>query len=203
VNQSSSPVFSKAASIISVLFHPLIVIPLVSSFIVIVSGTNIFEAIKWIVISLSIILLPILLELSVGKLQGRYEDWDVGDRNKRPKLFLITTLSVIFLVTIIFIFEAPKIVRFLVLSGGIALIAASQINRRTKISIHSLVWSGAAAMLVSFGGFSPAIEIMVVLSVVFLAVSRIITKSHTPAQVILGVSLGLLSTVISYLLVFG
>jgi membrane-associated phospholipid phosphatase len=176
------------ASFISLLFHPMLISAF--TFAVLIysekSSTQSPHLIFFIALLFST-LLSIAMVMYLRK-KGIVSDADVSAREQRVKPLMIGALfnGIGFLV--LRYMDASVLVQGLMFCYAFNTMIISFISRYWKISIHAIGLSGPLVALWLFGVQFP---VFMILAMVLLGVSRVILKSHTPAQVLAGTFLGL------------
>ena len=157
----------KIATIISRIFDPFIMFAVV--ILILLSHTRVF-----IPAFICIVVVPFVLFCIAWKMKF-VSDWDVSNRQERPKLFWpLTVIEIINIVVFKLWFLIPMIVAF----AGFSLI-----THFWKISGHAFASALATGILVSRFGWQwwP-----ILLIVPLVAWSRVMRKNHTITQVIIG-----------------
>jgi len=138
--------------------------------------------------------------ISYGIRHGRWDDRNVGARGPRLIVLAFITTSVAAGLIVLIVAGAPRL-----LTGYLAFMLASvavlaSITIAWKISIHCAVASGSVAILAFiYGPFVLAGYLLVAL----LGWSRVALKDHTVAQVVGGIILGALASVLAYAVLGG
>jgi len=187
----------KIAEIISLILNPLVLLMPVPFFLVFEKTDNLIRSLAWAGISTFFIFLYLLL-IIVGIKFRIFSDLDVSKREQRPVLFLVGLFLAISYLVFLFLFHAPGILQigtFALISG---LFVIGVVNMFTKVSGHLAVLSAflTFAVLVEGWRFLAGFVLLPL-----LAWARIKTKNHTLSQTILGSIIGILTTVIIYVIV--
>jgi hypothetical protein len=184
------------AETISTIFNPLVVLVPVPFFLVYESTHNFFLAIFWMIISVAFIF-AFFMSVLIGIKLGIISNLDISKREERPRAFLVAIiLSLIYLLTLYF-YKAPMIM----FAGVLALVAGIVIlgiaNTFTKVSWHLAVFSAFATFLVLIEGWVFLFGFAFAPPLIW---ARIKTKNHTLRQTLLGAGLGILTTVVIYII---
>ncbi len=196
-----------AANIVSVLFHPLLMITYGILLALNFTSLAIYPApLKLWVLAGTFLMtafvpsLCIFLMIKLGK-QG---DFELTNRTDRTMPYLIYVASVIACALFLSKMLMPLWVLTAVFGTAVAMLIAMCINFYWKISAHMI---GIGGMLGGIMGISRiyllnpyVVFIVLVLIAGLLGTSRLILKKHTPAQVYAGFGLGFISIYISSLL---
>jgi membrane-associated phospholipid phosphatase len=122
-----------------------------------------------------------------GMRAGHWRDRHVGVKTHRLIVMIVIIASVATAITVMIIARAPQEMTALIAAMLTTLAALMAITTAWKISVHSAVSAGAAAMLViTFGPWLTAAYALVAL----VGWSRVALGDHTRAQVIAGALLG-------------
>jgi membrane-associated phospholipid phosphatase len=105
--------------------------------------------------------------------------------------YLIAVLCGVLILGIVSIFSGPSLLKCLALFDILALSLLGIINTRWLISFHATAISAAWAITVLVFGWLASL--LVLLFVGAVVVVRLFLKRHSPAQVIAGLLLGILS----------
>lgn len=184
------------AKIISTAINPLAILA-VLPFILVFKATNSFEAAYfWTIFSL-IFLLIFSAFVLIGIEKKYFSDLDVSKRKQRPLLYTFAITMSAFYITFLYFLKAPQVL-FIALFGLVfGLISMEFINKVTKASIHVATISAFTTALVL--GFGP-IYILSFVFVPLVAWSRIKTHNHTKRQTLIGGVMGILITLIVYVI---
>jgi hypothetical protein len=187
----------KIAELISLILNPLVVLIPVPFFLVFEKSNNLILSLHWAGLSIIFIFVYFLLILSGIKF-GIFSDLDLSKREQRPISFLVGIFLTISYLIFLFLFHGPGILQI----GGFALILGviviGIINTFTKVSWHLAVLSAFLTSMVLIEGWGLLIGFLLL---PILAWARIKTKNHTISQTILGSVIGILTTVVIYVIV--
>ena len=189
----------RLAQTISVLLHPFLIIPITLGLLLWKVNLNFNTALLWALILLGFVLGPVTIALAVGRISGKYKDWDVHDRNLRFSLYRLGAVCLGLLLVLVHLFNAPALFRATVVAGTVALIAAWRINQKTKISLHTLIISAAGTAII-LSEFPVIIQGITFGLIILLAISRVVAGAHTVAQVLLGFLIGVITVGGAYLI---
>lgn len=126
-----------------------------------------------------------------GLAARRISDHHVTDRDERPLVMaaILSSLVVGLVATALGGAPAPVIGVVAAMLATLAVLAAVTVVARWKVSVHSAVWAGIAAMLtLTFGWW--AVPVLAVVPVVMWG--RVRVRDHTSGQVVAGAVTGLL-----------
>jgi hypothetical protein len=153
------------------------------------------HALKWTLLSY-IFVLAVALFVIAGVLLGYFTNFDVSKREQRPLLFLITGFVSFCYLLFLLIFNGPRILFIGFFAVVLGLFAVIVINRWIKASIH-LATATAAFLLIgiTYKGY----YFLFLLLIPLLAWARIKTKEHQPMETVVGSLLGIVVTLIVYL----
>ncbi len=185
------------AEIVSFIFDPLIVLIPVPFFLVFEKTNNFFLSVVWASVSIFFILLYFLFVL-VGVRLGIFSDLDLSKREQRPLAFLVGLILTVCYLILLFLFHAPGVLQIgtFALILGVVIIAIA--NMFTKVSWHMAVLSAFLTSIVLIEGWKVLPGFLLL---PLVAWARIKTKNHTLFQTILGSCIGILTTIIFYVIV--
>jgi membrane-associated phospholipid phosphatase len=129
-----------------------------------------------------------LVFLKVGVRLGRWDDHHVRERASRVVPLVVAGCSVAVGIALLFAGHAPHAITALVVAMLVGLISVLVISQWWKVSIHSAVAGGTAVILTAVFG-TPGMVIGVVLAL-GAGWSRLVSRDHTIAQVIVGLMVG-------------
>ena len=183
------------AKIISTLFNPSLILPptlylLIDS----VANSDIY-AFKWAMFSL-VFMSIVGIFVVLGVILGIFSDMDVSKREERPLLFAFMGIVMILYSIFLLIFNAPKVLLVTVFAISLGLVLIAIVNSKIKASIHvATISSLISSVAIIYGGvFIFAFSIIPV-----IAWSRVKTKRHTLLEAVTGGILGIVLTIIVYI----
>lgn len=182
--------------VISTIFNPVVLLTPVPYILVYKATANSNLSYFWEIFTL-IFILVFAIFILIGIEKKIFSDFDISVRRERP-LLLGFSISLCAIYTIFLYFlNAPPILFVAIFSLILGLISVEIINKVTKISIHVATISAfAASISLVYGG----LFYLSLLLIPLVAWARIITKNHTKKQTILGATLGVLITLIVYVI---
>jgi hypothetical protein len=187
----------KIAEIISYALNPLIILIPVPFFLVLEKTDNLMLAFQWAGASAFFIFVFFLLILLGIKL-GVFSDLDISKREQRPVLFFTAMALAVSYLIFLFIFHAPAVLFIGVVATVLGIIVLGIVNVFTKASGHLAVFSAFLTFLVLAEGWK---FLLLFFFLPVLAWARIKTKNHTLLQTILGTMVGVLTTLLIYVIV--
>lgn len=152
------------------------------------------HALKWTIFSYAFVL-AVALFVIVGMMLGVFSNFDVSKREQRPLLFSFSAFVAFCYLLSLFILNGPKVLYVGFFAIVLGLISLVIINRWIKASIHLATASAALLFTgLAYGGYFFLFLALIPL----LAWSRVKTKKHTPMETIIGSILGIVITLIMY-----
>ncbi len=185
--------------LLSYLIHPMLVSFV--TFLYLIYYSNILIEDKNLVFTLCIIFSTILpiFTFYILKKNNLISDIDVSKKEERllPMAFgsLFFLLGFIILRTL----NAQMLIQGIMFCGMINIMLAWLITKQWKISIHAITLSSSIAIFWIFGYQNFLIMILILFT---LIISRVLAKAHDLTQIIAGILLGIISTFISYSILF-
>ena len=184
------------AKFISTVINPLVILAILPYILVFKATGDLSKTYFWTIFSL-IFILTFSIFVLIGIEKGFFSDLDVSRRKQRPLLYTFAIAMSSFYVTFLYFLKAPEVL-FIALFGLVfGLISMEFINKITKASIHVATISAFSTALTL--GFGP----LFVLSFIFVplvAWSRITTHNHTKRQTVIGGIMGILITLVVYVI---
>lgn len=174
---------------LSRLFHPFLVAAISMFLILWFSSLPLQESLKWTTLSIGIVIIPAVLFILFQLQQGGYSDFDVSIREQRYKLYALGVASLVALIIVATLANAPTIFFACIYAAICATVIGALINKFvTKISIHSAALAGVAAVM---GFISPISAIISWLAWLVVSWARVHLGKHTVSQVLLGCAVAL------------
>jgi hypothetical protein len=187
----------KIAEIISLVLNPLVVLIPVPFFLIFETTDNLTLSLRWTGISIFFIVVFFLLIL-VGIKFGVFSDLDISKREQRPIAFLVGLFLAIIYLIFLFLFHSPGILQMATFALMLGVIVIGVVNTFTKVSWHLAVLSAFLTFLLLAGEWKGLLGILLI---PLLAWARIKTKNHTLLQTVLGSIIGILTTIVIYVIV--
>jgi len=182
----------KAARVISVVFHPLIISAVVFTLLCMDAPDPVIASAVCIFFSTILPFLEIVIYVV-----HRGIDMDVPDRRDRSIPLAAGVISYVIGAAVLFTIDVPVIVRVLMVAYAVNTSAVLLISLRWKISIHAIGIVGPTMSLIC--AFGPA-GIILISALPFIMWSRYVMRKHTPAQLVCGALLGLVLTTVIFLI---
>jgi membrane-associated phospholipid phosphatase len=183
------------ADIISFILDPLVILFPLPFYLIYETTNEISSGAFWTLIS-SLFIFMFFIFIAIGVKLKFFSDFDISDRKQRPFLYFFTILlSVIYLFTLLTL-QAPKVLFIFTFGLIFGLFIVEIVNNYIKVSMHvATITVFVTSMilihheLIYFAGYLP------VLLVVW---SRLKLKRHTPLEVFVGGILGMILSIIIY-----
>jgi len=153
------------------------------------------HALKWAIFSYAFILVVVVFVI-VGVMLGAFSNFNVSKKEQRPLLFSFSAFVIFCYLLSLIILQGPKILFIAVFAIVFGLIAFVIVNKWIKASIHVAT---ATAVLLFIGVVYKGYFFLFLALIPLLAWSRIKIKEHSPIETIIGSVLGIVVTLIVYL----
>lgn len=184
------------ARLISFLSSPFVLL-LPTPFILVLKETgDIFYSLKWTFFSY-IFLFSVVFFVLLGMLLGFFSDYDVSKKEERPKLFAFFGIMTFLYLGSLILLNGPKILYLVIFGIILGVLVISIVNNWIKASIHTATVSAFSLSLVILFGF---MFIPALLLIPAMAWARVKIKKHTPLETLTGGFLGLILTIIVYII---
>jgi hypothetical protein len=155
------------------------------------------HALKWTIISYAFVL-PVVLFVIAGVVLGYFSNFDVSRKEQRPLLFSFCAVVMLCYFLFIFIFNGPKILYIDLFAMILGLIVIIFVNKWIKASIHLATLTSAVLFIgIIYKGYTFLLLGLIPL----LAWSRVKTKEHSVKETIIGTILGIVITLLVYLII--
>lgn len=185
------------AKLFSNIFNPFIVSSVVLTLLAIKSTTGLDDAVKLILITLAISVVPVLLIVFILLRFKKLDDFFNNPREQRSTVYLAAGILAAADCALLWYFKAPELLRVIFTAGLITTVVFMAINQFWKISVHTGFITASAAVLIIIYGAGAAWSLIVLPLVGW---SRIVLKQHTLMQIIAG---GITSAVIVLVVFWG
>jgi hypothetical protein len=152
-------------------------------------------ALKWTIFSYAFIM-AVTLFVIMGVMFGVFSNFDVSKREQRPLLFSFTAFAAFCYLLSLLILNGPKVLFIALFAVVFGLIVAVIINQWIKASIHMATLTSVLLFIgILYGGYF----FLLFLFIPLLAWARVKMKEHTPIETVVGTILGIVITLIVYL----
>ena len=186
---------NRLAVLIGRILHPY-VLPL-PTMLIMLNDLPLPVALRWIALAVGIILFPAAALAAYKQQRGQM----LYQRQTRGPLYLLGWSCVLLCLLLFIVLDAPT-----VLTAAVAVLALwaplqGAINALvTKVSGHTAVAAGCFTTLLVLGKLAAPPVFIVALALVMLTTwARVVTRNHTPTQVVLGVLAGVLPVLVVFL----
>lgn len=194
------------ANIISVIFHPLLMISYGIIMALLYTYLVIYPVnLKLIMLGGAFVCTAVIpaLFILLLKFSGSVSDLELTNRRERALPFLVMIFSVLVFIVFIRRMQVPFWLIALLIGTAVSLLLSMCVNFYWKISVHGLGIGGLIGAVMGIARIhminAPWAFIGLILAAGLVATSRIILKKHTPMQVYAGISLGFICTFVASL----
>jgi hypothetical protein len=181
VLRAAGPI-QRLARYLSIVGHPFIVIPMSVAAVSVLRGGDTRAA-----ASVALLFLAVSIGVLFGIRAGRFNDFDVSERQRRPSFYVMLTGATLGLA--VWLREQPGALRACALAGA-ALAVCGLLNRWTKASLHTAFALYAAGL---WGAWSVSAGRVALLIAVAVAWSRVRLGRHSWNEVAVGAAVGLVA----------
>ncbi len=186
----------RIAQLISIVLNPITLLSPVAYFLVLRQTGNRDLAFFWEIISLIFILIVSVFIL-IGVEKKIFSDFDISKRKQRPLLFTFAMGLCATYIVFLYFLKAPSVLFIIAFTIILGLITFEAVNRITKASIHvGTISAFTASVSLVYGG----VFYLTLFLIPLVAWSRIKTHNHTKKQTVIGGSLGILITLVAYVI---
>ncbi|MFM7015282.1 MAG: hypothetical protein ACKOX3_03040 [Bacteroidota bacterium] len=181
------------ARIISILFHPLVVIIAFSAiYIKEMYGAELANMVMWLIGIIAII--PIVIYNSVQLVRGKITNFDLSNQVERNKTYPMLLTILLLLVLSGVYYDLPDQIIYALFVYSLMITVFYFFRNKLKISLHASTSFFLTSMMLFV--FFNAGMIAFVISILISA-SRIVLKRHTLTEVIVGGGSGIVSGLIA------
>ena len=162
--------------------------PFLLSFIIIIlltaeSTDSMNEAIKWILISLALSVLPVFIAVIYMVRRKKLEGIFSNPRQQRNGIYILARALGVAGCGVMWACNAPELLSVTFTAGLISIVFFMVINRYWKISLHTAFMAGSVTIITIVYGALGALTILLLPPVAW---ARIRLNQHSPAQVATG-----------------
>ncbi|MFB6208107.1 MAG: hypothetical protein ABEJ69_02045 [Candidatus Nanohaloarchaea archaeon] len=182
----------RVAAFLSTVLHPLAVPAPAGIIILTLSGYSFPATLRWVSVIAAVVVLPLLVTV---KYLERYRGLDTDRKAPRNKLYLLGLACVGISIFLLERFTGPAIMRQGMYMSVLAGFTGALVNRKTKISLHTGVMAGTAAVMYYV---NPLAGVLAGVATVLVSWSRIHLDHHTLRQVALGFLVPVLAAVVVF-----
>jgi hypothetical protein len=185
----------RTARIISDILNPFLV-GLGALFLISFSSVSSpLSALKWVLVSAALSLLPVFLFIIYLVRAGRLDGIFTEVRRQRTRIYLMAIGCATVGYIVLVLLRAPSVLLASFMAGLVGVIVFMLINLRWKISLHTAFSAAVATVLVVLYGWVAVVGVGLV---ALVAWAKLETGSHTLAQVVAGALLAVLIVVIVF-----
>lgn len=181
-DSASAQPIDRFARYLSILGHPFIVIPASIAAISVLRGDRPHAA-----ASVAALFVAFSAAVLVGIKAGRFNDFDVSDRRRRPSFYVLMTAGTVALG--VWLRDKPEAFRACAVAAAV-LVSCSVINRWMKPSLHAAFSLYAVGL---WGAWSAGAGLAALPVAAAVGWSRIRLRRHTPKEVVVGSVVGLVA----------
>lgn len=185
------------AKVVSFLLSPVFTILPIPFILVAKFSHDYSHALKWTIFSYAFVLIVILFVI-IGVTLGVFTNFDVSKKEQRPLLFSFSAFVMFCYLLSLLVLDGPKILFLVVFAIAFALIIFAIVNRWIKASVHVAT---ATATLLFIGIAFKGYYFLFLSLIPLLAWSRVKTKKHSLLETVVGSILGIVITLIMYLII--
>ncbi len=187
----------RLANLTSKILNPLVVGLTLILLLSLKSTLSTLDAVKWLLISITISILPVFSVIIYLVRKQRLESPFIITRRQRTKIYLLTSACAGIGSIILFYLGAPKELLATFIAGFSAVVVFMCVNLFWKISLHTaLITASVTILIILYGSMAAVIVVLVPL----IAWSRIKLKHHSLAQATAGTLLTALIVVVVFYL---
>lgn len=188
----------KLARLISDIFIPITFSAFISIYFSLIFTNDEVAFLKFFALTfLSTVLLPLIYFLYKRK-RGEIINRDAVIKEERNDVYIFSIMIFSFAYVIAVFINAPIFIQIYLLNFTISTIGVYFINKKFKISVHSMSASGTSAILIFI---SPILSAIIFLITILIMWSRTVLKVHTTKEVIYGMIYGFCVTLFVTILV--
>ena len=190
MHNSTLAIRTRAANLISNILNPFLISLIVILLLSFESAGSVLEALKWVLILVTVTIIPTYLIIVYLVKTGRIKNYFIDVRRQRTKVYIPAGICTLISIGILFYLGAPLLLLAAVVAGFVTVIIFMILNIWWKISLHAAFMAGATTVSVVLYGYVATAGLVLLL---LAAWSRIELGRHSVAQVAVG---ALLSTVV-------
>ncbi len=184
------------AKMVSFMLSPLFVLLPIPYILVEKVSNDYIYALKWTIFSY-LFILAVAVFIVIGVYLRIFSNFDVSKREQRPMLFFFTAFTIFCYLMSLLVLNGPRILFIAVFAVVLGLIVISLVNHWIKASIHVAT---ITSFLLLIGILYKGYYFFLLLLIPLLSWARVKTNEHTPLETAVGSVLGVLLTVVIYII---
>lgn|ERR1035437_874850 len=184
------------AKTVSLVLNPVVILIPLPFYLIYETTGKIYPAIFWTLISFIFIFIFFIF-IVIGIKLKYFSDFDISKRKQRPILYFFAIFLVILYIISLYYFQAPKIIFIVAFALTVGLIVLQIVNNYLKASGHvATITAFVTSMIVIH---KEPYYLLGYAFVILVGWSRIKLKRHTPLEVTVGGILGIILSIIVYI----
>lgn len=168
------------ARYLSIVGHPFAIIPASIGALAVLRGGDLRAA-----LAVAAVFAVVSVAIVVGIRAGRFNDFDVSERERRPRFYVLLTAAT---VALAFRFRDQPQARLACVSAGAMLLCCTVINRWTKVSLHTAFALYAAGLWCTWSLAAGVAALPIAASIGW---SRVRLGRHSKGEVYAGMLVGI------------
>ena len=173
----------RLARLITNILNPFLLSLIIIILLTVESTSSANEALKWVLISLAISVLPVFLLVIYMVRRNKLEGIFANPRQQRNGIYILASALGVVGCGVMWYFNAPRLLAVTFTAGLISIVVFMVINRYWKISLHTAFMAGSVTIMTIVYGALGALTILLLPPVAW---ARIKLNQHSPAQVTTG-----------------
>jgi membrane-associated phospholipid phosphatase len=184
------------AKTVSLVLNPVVILIPLPFYLIYETSGNIYSAIFWTLISFIFIFIFFIF-IAIGVRLKYFSDFDISKRKQRPVLYFFGIFLAFLYIISLYYLQAPRIIFIVAFALTFGLIVLQLINNYLKASGHvATITAFVTSMIIIHNKPYYVLGYAFVLLVVW---SRIKLKRHTPLEATVGGFLGVILSIIVYI----
>ena len=192
--KNSTELFAK---VVSFVLNPIVILIPLPFYLVYETTAQIYPSIFWTLISF-VFFFIFFIFIAIGVRLKYFSDFDISKRKQRPVLYFFAIFLAILYTISLFYFQAPKIIFISAFALTLGLIILQIVNYFLKASGHVAVVTTFVTSMVII--HKEPYYLLGYGFVLLVGWSRIKLKRHTPLETLAGGILGVLLSIIAYII---
>ncbi|MCA9308561.1 MAG: hypothetical protein R3B92_02895 [Patescibacteria group bacterium] len=186
------------AKFVSVILHPLVVIPATLFSLSYLSTQNLSGSLLLVFITGSVFVMPTFFYILYNQKTGKFSNFDVSERTQRDSLYVFLLILLLLLLGVLKYLNLSGLPRLSLAAALFTLVISFFINKYfAKVSLHTAIIVGSCCISIFISIYTSIVLFFLALCVSW---SRVFLKRHSGLEVVLGWLVAVTSVAISFYL---
>ena len=196
-NNTEANFTEQIAKLISLILDPRVLIAPTAIAVSLKASKSVIISLTWVLLLFLLTAFPIICIIFFKTKKGVFTDNQVSNKIQRNNLYLISFIGIAVTLLIMILNKGPKYLITMLVAMFFSSLFAGILNKIIKVSVHMGAYVGAVVSLIASWGIK---VLPLLLFIPLVGWSRIVLRRHTLTEVIIGGTIGLTITSLTFLL---